>query len=195
MSNTETTGNSRDVSSEIAYLTRALKSPALREAADRLAGRARAENWSRQECLAACLQREASARESRGGGNRIRAAKFPARKSLEEFDSTMHADLNATSSLIRGHWISSPPAATPSSWAHRAPAKHTWRSGWLHEPARQVTGRCLPPPPNGSLSWPKRIRTGASAKNSPAWAAARCWSLTRWAVSRSDPRPPACSSN
>jgi DNA replication protein DnaC len=36
--------------------------------------------------LTACLQREVSARESHGGESRIRAARFPARKSLEEFD-------------------------------------------------------------------------------------------------------------
>ncbi|HRE02446.1 MAG TPA: IS21-like element helper ATPase IstB, partial [Ilumatobacteraceae bacterium] len=36
--------------------------------------------------LAACLQREVSARESHGGEGRIRAARFPARKSLEDFD-------------------------------------------------------------------------------------------------------------
>jgi hypothetical protein len=34
--------------------------------------------------LVACLQREVSARESHGGVGRIRAARFPARKSLEE---------------------------------------------------------------------------------------------------------------
>jgi DNA replication protein DnaC len=34
----------------------------------------------------ACLQREVSARESHGGEGRIRAARFPLRKSLEEFD-------------------------------------------------------------------------------------------------------------
>jgi DNA replication protein DnaC len=34
----------------------------------------------------ACLQREVSAREAHGGEGRIRAARFPARKSLEEFD-------------------------------------------------------------------------------------------------------------
>jgi len=34
----------------------------------------------------ACLQREVSARDSHGGEGRIRAARFPARKSLEEFD-------------------------------------------------------------------------------------------------------------
>ena len=76
----------RDTASELAWLTRALKAPTLREAVPRLAERARAESWSHEEFLAACLQREVSARESHGGEERIRAARFPARKSLEEFD-------------------------------------------------------------------------------------------------------------
>jgi DNA replication protein DnaC len=76
----------RDLASELAYLTRALKAPTLREAVPRLAERARAESWSHEEYLAACLQREVSARESHGGEGRIRAARFPARKALEDFD-------------------------------------------------------------------------------------------------------------
>jgi DNA replication protein DnaC len=76
----------RDVAAEVAYLTRALKAPTLRESVGRLAERARAESWTHEEFLVACLQREVSARESHGGEGRIRAAKFPARKSLEEFD-------------------------------------------------------------------------------------------------------------
>src|SRR5688500_12627465 len=76
----------RDVSADVAFLTRALKAPTLRESVTRLAERARAENWSHEEFLVACLQREVSARESHGGEGRIRAARFPARKSLEEFD-------------------------------------------------------------------------------------------------------------
>jgi DNA replication protein DnaC len=76
----------RDVSAELAFLTRALKAPTLRDSVDRLADRARAESWSHEEFLAACLQREVSARESHGGEGRIRAARFPARKSIEEFD-------------------------------------------------------------------------------------------------------------
>jgi DNA replication protein DnaC len=71
---------------ELAFLTRALKAPTLRDAVDRLAERARAESWSHEQFLIACLQREVSARESHGGEGRIRAARFPARKSLEEFD-------------------------------------------------------------------------------------------------------------
>jgi DNA replication protein DnaC len=76
----------RDVAAELAFLTRALKAPTLRESVPRLAERARAESWSHEEFLAACLQREVAARESHGGEGRIRAARFPARKSLEEFD-------------------------------------------------------------------------------------------------------------
>jgi DNA replication protein DnaC len=80
------TKTARDVSAEIAYLTRALKAPTLRESAARLAERARAESWSHEEYLAACLQREVAARDAHGGEDRIRAARFPARKSIEEFD-------------------------------------------------------------------------------------------------------------
>ena len=85
MSATKSTSR-RDVAAEIAYLTRALKAPTLRESVARLAERARAENWSHEEYLVACLQREVSARESHGGEGRIRTARFPVRKSLEEFD-------------------------------------------------------------------------------------------------------------
>jgi DNA replication protein DnaC len=76
----------RDVTAEVAFLTRALMAPTLRQSVARLAERARAENWTHEEFLAACLQREVSAREAHGGEGRIRAARFPARKSLEEFD-------------------------------------------------------------------------------------------------------------
>ena len=76
----------RDLASEVAFLTRALKAPTLRESVARLAERARAESWSHEEFLVACLQREVSARDSHGGEGRIRAARFPARKSIEEFD-------------------------------------------------------------------------------------------------------------
>jgi DNA replication protein DnaC len=76
----------RDTAAEVAFLTRALKAPTLRESVSRLAERARAENWTHEEFLVACLQREVSAREAHGGEGRIRAARFPARKSLEEFD-------------------------------------------------------------------------------------------------------------
>ena len=86
MATATTKAAQRDVTAEVAFLTRALKAPTLRESVPRLADRARAESWTHEEFLVACLQREVSARESHGGEGRIRAARFPARKSLEEFD-------------------------------------------------------------------------------------------------------------
>jgi DNA replication protein DnaC len=76
----------RDLPAELIFLTRALKAPTLRDSAGRLAERARAESWSHEEYLAACLQREVAARDAHGGEGRMKAARFPARKSLEEFD-------------------------------------------------------------------------------------------------------------
>ncbi len=86
MATTRTAKPSRDLTSEIEFLTRALKAPTLRECVARLAERARAEAWTHEEFLTACLQREVSAREDHGGEGRVRAARFPARKSLEDFD-------------------------------------------------------------------------------------------------------------
>jgi DNA replication protein DnaC len=83
---TKTTTSRRDLTAELAFATRALKAPSLRDAAGRLAERARAEGWSHEEFLVACLQREVAARDAHGGEGRIRQARFPARKSLEEFD-------------------------------------------------------------------------------------------------------------
>jgi DNA replication protein DnaC len=52
----------------------------------RLAERARNENWTHEEFLAACLEREVAARQANGGELRVSAARFPARKTIEEFD-------------------------------------------------------------------------------------------------------------
>src|SRR5262245_37039494 len=83
---TKTANSGRNVAAELAYLTRTLKAPSLAAAVDRLAERARAESWTHEEFLAACLQREVAARESHGGEARVRSARFPARKALEDFD-------------------------------------------------------------------------------------------------------------
>jgi DNA replication protein DnaC len=67
---------------DVAYLCRALKAPSLARSVERLAERARADGWTHEEFLAACLEREVAARQSNGGEARIRAARFPARKTL-----------------------------------------------------------------------------------------------------------------
>jgi DNA replication protein DnaC len=71
---------------DLSYLCRAIKAPSLMASVERLAERARQETWTYEEFLSACLEREVAARQSNGGEIRIRAARFPARKPLEEFD-------------------------------------------------------------------------------------------------------------
>src|SRR5881392_4190867 len=74
--------------SELAHLFRALKAPAAARALPRLADRAREEQWSYERFAEALLSTEVAARDSHGGESRIRGARFPARKTLEEFDFT-----------------------------------------------------------------------------------------------------------
>src|ERR687888_534681 len=74
--------------SELAHLFRAMKAPAAARALPKLADRARQEEWSYERFAQALLATEQSSREAHGGEGRIRAARFPARKTLEEFDFT-----------------------------------------------------------------------------------------------------------
>ena len=71
---------------QLTYLASALKAPRITEAAARLADHARDVGWTHEEYLAAVLDREVAARNASGGQLRIRAAGFPARKTIEEFD-------------------------------------------------------------------------------------------------------------
>src|SRR5512142_2294343 len=73
---------------ELAHLFRALKAPAAARALPVIADRAREESWSYERFAEVLLGTEVSARESHGGEGRIKAARFPARKTLEEFDFT-----------------------------------------------------------------------------------------------------------
>jgi DNA replication protein DnaC len=79
--------------SDLAYLCRALKAPSLGAAIPRLAERARTESWTHEEFLAACLEREVASRQDHGGEGRIKAARFPARKTLEDFDFSFQRSL------------------------------------------------------------------------------------------------------
>src|ERR1700758_4633665 len=73
---------------ELTHLFRELKAPAAARALPKLADRARSEEWSYERFAQALLSTEVSAREAHGGEGRIRSARFPARKTLEEFDFT-----------------------------------------------------------------------------------------------------------
>ena len=75
-------------SSDVAHLSRALKAPRVREVATRLAERAREEGWDYEAYLAAVLAEEVSGRETHGGQARVKAARFPQVKTLDDFDFT-----------------------------------------------------------------------------------------------------------
>ena len=185
----------RDVSAEVAFLTRALKAPTLRDAVARLAERARTEGWSHEEYLVACLQREVTARDSHGGEGRIRAARFPSRKSLEEFDydhaRTLKRDLIAHLGTLdfvtaKDNVVFLGPPGTGKT--HLATG--------LAIRACQAGHRVLsPPPPSGSPAWPTPTTPGRCKPSSSGSAATHCWSSTRSATSRSKPKPRTCSSN
>jgi len=72
--------------SDIAYLSRALKAPRIRESAARLAEQARDAGWSHEEYLAAVLATEVTSREASGASIRIRAAGFGTVKTIEDFN-------------------------------------------------------------------------------------------------------------
>jgi DNA replication protein DnaC len=82
--------------SELAHLFRALKAPAAARALPKLADRARAEEWSYEQFAAVLLKTEIDSRDSHGGQARIKAARFPAHKTLEEFDFGFQRSLKRT---------------------------------------------------------------------------------------------------
>jgi len=73
-------------STDVAYLTRALKMPRAREVASSLADTARDESWDYLEFLAKLLSEEVASRETHGGENRVKAARFPQTKTVDDFD-------------------------------------------------------------------------------------------------------------
>ncbi len=73
-------------STDVAFLSRALKAPKIAALASALAERARSEGWDYEAYLAAVLSEEVSSREAHGGEHRVEAARFPQVKTLDDFD-------------------------------------------------------------------------------------------------------------
>src|SRR6266508_6278621 len=72
--------------SEVAFFSRALKAPRIAALAASLAERARQEGWDYETYLAQVLSEEVSSRETHGGDARVKAARFPQVKTLDDFD-------------------------------------------------------------------------------------------------------------
>jgi len=84
---------------ELAHLFRALKAPGAARALPGLCERARQGEWSYERFAQALLSTELQSREASGGELRIRAARFPQRKTLEEFDFTFQRSIKKTALL------------------------------------------------------------------------------------------------
>ncbi len=78
---------------ELTHLFRAMKAPAAARALPKLCERARSEEWSYERFTEALLSTEIASRDASGGELRIKAARFPARKTLEEFDFTFQRSI------------------------------------------------------------------------------------------------------
>jgi DNA replication protein DnaC len=180
--------------SELAHLFRALKAPAAARALPKLADRAREEQWSYERFAEALLSTEVASRDSHGGETRIKAARFPARKTLEEFDFTFQRSVK------------------------RQVAEHLGQLDFLHARENVVL---LGPPGTGkthlaiavsiraclagqrvqfatATEWVARLaeakRRNALDTESGACRSSRCSSSTKSATSRSIPRlPTSCS--
>jgi len=71
---------------DLAYLIRQMKAPRIAQGVSRVAEQARNQSWSYEDFLAVLLEQEVLARQAQGGEARIRAARFPARKTVDDFD-------------------------------------------------------------------------------------------------------------
>ena len=96
-----------DAVKQIHYLAAALKAPRITETATRLADQARDAGWTHEDYLAAVLEREVSARNASGAELRTRAAGFPARKTLDDFDwDAQPATRSQIGALASGSFLS-----------------------------------------------------------------------------------------
>jgi DNA replication protein DnaC len=82
--------------SEVAFYSRAMKAPRIPGAAASMATRAREEGWDYQQFLAAVLAEEVTARETHGGAARVKAARFPQVKTLDDFDFGFQRSIDRT---------------------------------------------------------------------------------------------------
>src|SRR4051794_19311035 len=139
--------------SELAHLFRALKAPAAARALPKLADRARAEQWSYEHFAAALLKTETDSRDAHGGQGRIKSARFPARKTLEEFDFAFQRSIKKTAVLHLGQLDFLAGKENVVLLGPPGTGKRTWASRSASAPASPGTASRSAPPPNGSPCW------------------------------------------
>ncbi|WBL19131.1 IS21-like element helper ATPase IstB [Citricoccus sp. NR2] len=91
--------NPEKIGATLSHLARAMKTPTIAKVWEQLANTAREQGWTHEEYLAAVLERQVADREANGTNLRISTARFPAMKTLEDFNPdfqpTLRRDLIA----------------------------------------------------------------------------------------------------
>jgi hypothetical protein len=90
------------VGERLPYLLGKLKAPRVLQRLEQTAERARAEQWPYEQFLETLLAAEVASRDAHGGEARIKQARFPARKTLEEFDFSFQRSVQKTLVLQLG---------------------------------------------------------------------------------------------
>src|SRR5712692_5899986 len=164
---------------ELGHLFRALKAPAAARALPKLAERARAEEWSYEHFAETLLATETSSRDAHGGEGRVRAARFPGRKTLEDFDWSFQRSVKKTLVLHLAQldflhakenvvFLGPPGTGRPIS-----------RSRWGSGPVSLGSASASPPRRSGLPDSSMRSAAHASPTSCVASGASRFWSSTR----------------
>ena len=123
------------VGERLPYLLSKLKAPRVLERLEQTAALAREQSWPYERFLETLLEAEVFARDASGARTRVRAAGFPALKSLEDFD-----------------WSAQPSAERPLML-------HLAQLAWIEEQANV----CLLGPPGPGSYCPPCHRHGANS--------------------------------
>lgn len=128
MATARTKSDATEALKQVTYLASALKAPRITEAAARLADHARDAGWTHEEYLAAILDREVAARNAFRGPDADPRRRFPARKTIEEFDwDAQPAVRQQVASLASGGFLAE--ARNVVLLGPPGPGKTTWPLG------------------------------------------------------------------
>ncbi len=155
---------------DLPFLASALKAPRISQSWARLADQARESGWSHEEYLAAVLETEVNARNHSGAALRVKAAGFPAIKTLDEFTLTHRPGISKDhlAKLAFGKYLTDHDNVI--FLGRQEPGKHTSPSPSVSSPVTAVSVSCLTRPLGGWADSNTLTKQEPSTKSSPVLA-------------------------